>query len=301
MKFLFKRPSGIPVPEPPKPVPAAPDPAIAPAGVQSVVAPAPPAAAAPVAAAPAETPGKRADGYRQDHKSLYKQLLRGFYDAVLVTDPKGYVIDSNGRVQDAFQFDRNDVWDMEISKLIPGITPQLLERVKQGLSDNRHVLIDARCVRKDGASFQAEVAISSLDLINEGDMVFSVRNVERRKRQMQLLRSLQNALANDLSAVAVTDRNGRITYASQTLRAVWGCEKDDQVIGKPLASLWPNDPQAEKPLQQALAGERWLGMLQATTCDGRPITVGAAIDVDRSLESQDVVGLVCSFVEIHEG
>ncbi len=295
MKFLFKRPNGIPTPEPAKPEPVSQAP-VAPAAPAAPAAAAPAAAAAPVAAGDA-----KAGVYRQDHKSLYKQLLRGLYDAVFVTDPKGHVIDSNGRVQDAFQFDRNEVWDMEISKLVPGITPQLLERVKQGLSENRHVLIDARCIRKDGTPFPAEVAISSIDLINEGDMVFSVRNVERRKRQSQLLRSLQNALANDLSAVAVCDREGKISYASQTLRTMWGCDKDEQIIGKPLASLWPSDPQAEEPLRQALNGERWLGMLKAAAVDGRPFSVGGAIDVDRSLESQEVVGMVCSFVEVNEG
>jgi PAS domain S-box-containing protein len=295
MKFLFKRPNGIPPPAPPKPEPAAPAPASA-----SIAVPAAAPAAAPAPAATAEATVKSA-AFRQDHKSLYKQLLHGLYDAVLVTDPKGHVIDSNGRMQEAFQFDRNEVWDMEIVKLIPGITPQLLERVKQGLSENRHVLIDARCVRKDGSVFPAEVAISPIDLINEGDLVFSVRNLERRKRQTQLLHSLQNALANDLSAVAICDREGKISYASQTLRNLWGCEKDERLVGLPLVSLWPNDPQTDAPLQSALAGQRWLGMLQATARDGRSFGVGAAIDVDRSLESQEVVGLVCSFVEVHEG
>ena len=297
MNFLFKRPTVIPVPEPTQPAPVVqpPAPVVAP-----VTAPVP---RAPVAAtvAPAADAAGKPPVYRQDHRSLYKQLLRGLYDTVFVTDPKGHVIDCNGRVQDSFQYDRNDVWDMEISKLIPGITPQLLERVRQGLSDNRHVLIDARCVRKDGTAFPAEVAISSIDLINEADMVFSVRNVERRKRQSQLLRSLQNALANDLSAVAVSDRDGKITYASLALRTLWGCEKDEQIIGKPLVELWPNDPQAGEPLQQVLAGQRWMGMLKATALDGHSFNVGASIDVDRGLELQEIVGLVCSFVEIHEG
>ena len=259
MKFLFKRASGIPAPKPPQPEPAAPSPVSA--AASAAASGEDPASLAPAAAVPADA--SRTSAYRQDHKSLYKQLLRGLYDAVFVTDPKGHVIDSNGRVQDAFQFDRNEVWDMEIGKLIPGITPQLLERVRQGLSENRHVLIDARGIRKDGTAFPAEVAISSIDLINEGDIVFSVRSVERRKRQSQLLRSLQNALANDLAAVAVCDRAGQITYASRTLRTLWGCEKDEQLIGKPLAGLWPNDPQAKEALQRAFAGERWLGMLKA--------------------------------------
>ena len=306
MKFLFKRPSAIPAAAPAPAEPALRNPA---ASVVPVAAPAAPAVAAPrepvpppaaVPAATGETAGKGA-GYRQDHRSLYKQLLKGLFDAVFVTDPKGHVIDSNGRVQDAFLFDRNEVWDMEISKLIPGITPQLLERVKQGLSENRHVLIDVRCVRKDGTFFPAEVAISSIDLINDGDLVFSVRNVERRKQQSQLLRSLQNALANDLAAVAVCDLQGMLTYASPTLCTLWGCEKDEQIIGRQLADLVPDDPQAGSLLKSVLAGPRWLGMLQAKALDGRVFKIGAALDADRGLDSQDVAGVVCSFVEIHEG
>jgi PAS domain S-box-containing protein len=299
MKFLFKRPSSIPVPEAPKsvagpavaPAPAAP---VAPVSAVPVPAPEPAPVAAPLAS------GKGGGPYRQDHRSLYKQLLRGMYDAVLVTDPKGHVIDSNLRVQEFFHYDPNEVWDLEISKLIPGITMQLLERVKQGLSESRHVLMDARCVRKDGHSFPAEVAISSLDLINEGDVVFSVRNIERRKRQSQLLRSLQNAMANDLSAIAVCDNDGQIIYANHALRTLWACEKDEQIIGKQLTSLWPDDPQGAEPIRRARSGERWMGMLDARAFDGRRFQVGVAMDVDRPLEGTEVVGLVCSFVEVHE-
>jgi PAS domain S-box-containing protein len=294
MNFLFKRPSSIPTP--PKPVPVAPAVAAAPA----LAAAAPPSVAAPQPEVLAPAAGKGVGPYRQDHRSLYKQLLGGLYDAVLVTDPKGHVIDSNSRMQEFFQFNRNEVWDMEISKLIPGITLQLLERVKQGLSENRHVLIDARCARKDGVIFPAEVAISSIDLINQGDIVFSVRNTERRKRQSQLLRSLQNALANDLAAVAVCDSDGQIIFANQTMRTMWGCENDEQIIGKLLPTLWPDDPQAGEPIRCALGGERWMGMLNAKACDARLFQVGAAVDVDRAMESQDVVGLVCSFVEVQE-
>jgi len=301
MNFLFKRPAAVkpqtavPAPELSKPAPVTVPPAVPPPHLPAG------AEVAPFARTPvAEAAVKPTGVYRQDHKSLYKQLLRGLYDAVFVTDPKGHVIDSNERVSDAFQFDKNDVWDMEIGKLIPGITPQLLARVKQGLAENRHVLIDARCVRKDGTVFPAEVAISLLDLINEGDMVFSVRNVERRKRQSQLLRSLQNAVGNDLAAVALCDREGIVTYASASLRTLWGCGADEQIIGQPLAGLWPDDPHADVPLKSALAGQRWLGTLKATARQGRVFKIDAAVDVDRILGSREAIGVVCSFVEIRE-
>lgn len=301
LNFLFKRPNGIPIPvqvvKPPAPaVPASP----------AMPAPAVPAAggvpaSAPAVSAPASCKSDAAAiAYRSDHKSLYKQLLRGLYDAVLVTDPKGHVIDSNGRVQDFFQFDKSEVWDMEIGKLIPGVNRQLLDRVRLGLAEDRHVMIGARGIRKDGTSFPAEVAISAIDLMNEGDLIFSVRNVERRKQQTSLLRSLQNALSNDLSSVAVCDREGHVTYASQALRTLWGCEKDEQILGRALPSLWPGDAQGAEPVQKALAGERWMGLLHAAAQDGRAFAVAAAIAADHDAD-QGVTGLVCSFIEVQDG
>jgi len=296
LKFLFKRPDGVPAPAPvpvAKPAPVAP---VAPAAADKVVDH---AAVVPVeegAAKPAT------NGFRSDHKSLYRQLLRGLYDAILITDPKGHVIDGNDRVAESFQFGKNEVWDMEIAKLIPGITRQLMDRVRQGLAEDRHVMIDARCIRKDGTVFPAEVSISTIDLMNTGDYVFSVRNVEKRKRQLRFSRSLQNALDNDLAAVAVCDAAGLVTYASRAFLTLLGWDKAEMILGKPLAELFPGDAAAwAEACQKANAGERWLGMLHTTTAgQARPLALAAAIARDGSSETESA-GMVCSMIEIQEG
>lgn len=293
LKFLFKRPEETPAPV------SAP---VAPPATAPVVAPAAPRPVQPTAhpiPAVAKTVPAAATAYRSDHKSLYKQLLGGLYDAILITDPKGHIIDCNPRVADFFQFDKNEVWDMGIEKLIPGITPQLLARVQQGVAAERHVMIGARAVRKDLTSFPAEVAISAISLINEGDLVFAVRNVEKRKQQMALLRGAQGALANDLAAVAIADSGGRIVYANPALRQAWACSRDEDVIGQPLAGLWAADPQGGEPLRQAASGHRWTGTVQATARDGRGFQAAAACSAQRVGEADG--GYVCSFIELANG
>jgi PAS domain S-box-containing protein len=225
-------------------------------------------------------------------------LLRGMYDAILVTDPKGHVIDSNERVRDIFLHEPADVWDMEIGKLIPGITPSVLEQIRSGVADKRHVMIDARCLRKDGQYFPGEVAVCSINLINENDLVFSIRDMERRKGRMQLLRSFQGAMANDLSAIAVAGRDGRITYANKALRTFWKITKDEDIIGRFLVSLWTGDEQGDKPFQTAVAGEHWEGTLVAIASDGSKFKVQAALGTDRS--DTEPVGVVCAFLPAKE-
>lgn len=293
LKFLFKRPEGVPAPLV-KPVPTA------------------PAIPAPVAKPPeTSASGANADvvakpetsTFRSDHKSLYRQLLRGLYDAVLITDPKGHVIEGNDRVAEYFQFGKNEVWDMEIAKLIPGISRPLMDRVRQGLAEERHVMIDARCIRKDGTAFPAEVSISTIDLMNEGDFVFAVRNVERRKRQLRFSRSLQNALDNDLAAVLVCDPAGLVTYASRGCLSLWGLEKDEAILGKPVADLFLRDAAIwGEACAKAKAGERWLGMLHATVGGERPVALAAAVARDGGAGGDTgTAGVVCSLIEIQEG
>ena len=56
---------------------------------------------------------------RQDHKSLYRQLMAGLYDAMLVTDPNGHVIELNPRAMEYFLYSQEDVWDKPVATLIP--------------------------------------------------------------------------------------------------------------------------------------------------------------------------------------
>ena len=97
----------------------------------SVSVPATPLVTPSVSLAPSITGGSGviASAYKSDHRSLYKQLLGGLYDAVLVTDPKGHVIDINNRVTYFFNYTPEETWDLPISTLIPGVNTALISRI----------------------------------------------------------------------------------------------------------------------------------------------------------------------------
>jgi PAS domain S-box-containing protein len=250
---------------------------------------------APAVVRARETPSA-APGYRSDHKSLYKQLLAGLYDAVLITDPKGYVIEVNARVQEFFLYDGTETWDMAIGELIPGVNASLIERIRQGLSGDRFVLLDARCVRKDRTTFTAEVAISSIDLMNEGDFVFAVRNVERRRGMLQKLRGSHNALMQALSADALCDREGRVRVANPSLLALWGYGREEDLVGTPITALWPQDAANQGVVAKVMSGTKWQGTIQATARNGLRFQVKAQLSPERE-GREGIVGLVCSFLE----
>ena len=118
----------------------------------------------------------------RDHKSLFRQFLAGMYDAVLITDPSGHLVEINRRTTEYFGYVAEDLTDRPVGALIPGVDAALVERIRRGLDDGRRVMLDAKCLRRDGSKFPAEVTISEIDLFEPGDLVFTVRSTERRPR-----------------------------------------------------------------------------------------------------------------------
>lgn len=122
---------------------------------------------------------------QQSQKALYYQLMNGLYDAILIMGEQGHVIDCNQRVTPTLGYEREEMWDKHISEFVKGISPKIFADMKQALGDNRQVLITAKCSRKDGTTFLAEVGVSVMDL-NGHNLVFSIRNIEKRLSKMRI-------------------------------------------------------------------------------------------------------------------
>ncbi|MDD2455810.1 MAG: PAS domain S-box protein [Kiritimatiellae bacterium] len=233
---------------------------------------------------------------RQDHRSLYRQLMAGMYDALLVTDPNGHLIELNPRAMEYFLYKPEDVFDKPVGTLIPGVSTQMVGRIRKGLDDARHIMLDAKCQRKDGSAFTAEVTISVIDLINTGDLVFTVRNTERRRKQWQSMRSMANAFSNAQCAGFVCDNNRVFKAVNRAFLEMFGAVEEAEVLGRAFEDLMPDDP-LPGLFGQALAGETVTCRIGADTENGD----GAEVDVRMApdLHAKDnIVGVVGSMLQV---
>ncbi|MDO5318383.1 MAG: PAS domain S-box protein [bacterium] len=128
-----------------------------------------------------------------NQKVLYYQLMNGLYDAVLILDDNGHIVDCNNRVETVLGYNRDEMWDMPVSDVVKGIGPQIFQQMKDALHGNHQVLINAKCTRKDGVGFQGEVGVCIMHLTRGENLVFTIRNVEKRIAAMreQLLKELK--------------------------------------------------------------------------------------------------------------
>lgn len=187
-------------PAPTAPAPAAP--AVAPHPAPPPLQPDVPNAERPVS--PPLEPATTLIRPQPNQKVLYYQLMNGLYDAVLILDQNGHIVDCNTRVTPVLAYNRDEMWDMPVADVIKGIGPQIFQQMKDALYNNHQVLINAKCTRKDGTTFQGEVGVCLMHLTRGENLVFTIRNVE--KRMAEAMRKAREQLQGTQSTPPPTPR-----------------------------------------------------------------------------------------------
>ena len=190
----------------------------------------------------------------KDRKSLFRQFLAGMYDAVVITDPNGHILEVNPRAEEHFGYTQEEVLDKPISFYIPGLSPEIVQRIRKGLEDDRHMMIDANGLNKDGTKFACEVTVSIIDLMDPGDLVFTVRNVERRRRVREMLRAKENAFQISQAALFACDAEGRFTQVNDSFLQMFGLDDEEEAKAHVFGDFTNDDPLPDN-FKKALEGE----------------------------------------------
>ena len=231
----------------------------------------------------------------KDRRSLFRQFLTGMYDAVIIADPNGHILDINPRAVEHFGRDLDEVMDQPVSTLIPGLKSEVVQRIRHAMEGDHRVMINANGVNKTGDRFACEVAVSSIDLMNPGDLVFTVRNIERRREIMSSFRARSAAFDISPSALFACDLKGVITEANEAFLEMFGLESKEGAVGHSFKEFM-NDAALPENFEKALEGERTVAVIEAVG-DGEETTKVEVVFAPNST-SKKTVGIVGSVVKL---
>ena len=172
----------VPAPAPAPQAPAAPPPPLQPEPPPAAAEPPPPPS--PAAAEPPPAPAAPLQ-QATTQRDLYRSLMDALYDAVLLVDEKGHVVDSNKRVEQTFGYTPDEMWDMSLQQLIKGFGQHVLVQLAEPLHEHRPVIIDGRGIRKDGSTFTAEVTVGRVKLGRSENILMAVRDIGKRLLAVQ--------------------------------------------------------------------------------------------------------------------
>lgn len=231
--------------------------------------------------------------------SRYDQLLQSIYDAALITDLNGRIVDSNIRSVEFLQHSRLELQQLTILEIISGADAGLINTLCQNLQKEKFGLLQAYCLRKDRSYFPAEIAVNLLKF-EDPKLCFFVRDVTLRRQAEEMLRTEHNAIQNAGNGIAIATEDAKLEYVNPAILKMWNYDDQNELLGHDLRSLLADTPAAEEMVQSVLTDHSsWLGELGAKRKDGSVFEIQVSAACNRDTDGE-VAGMVVSFVDISD-
>lgn len=208
-------------------------------------------------------------------RDLFRSLLSGLYDGILIVDSKGYLIQSNQRARDFFGYTEEEMWNIKCNQLIPTLNSKVLFKIQSHVADGRFTIVNASCKRKDETQFPAEIAISSIHLVNDGDLIFSVRNCERRNKARYRHQLQDDALEYAGAGVIACTGDGFIEYANPAFLKMIMAEKEQDVLQRCIGDFCRDTGPVGELMRVPSQYGAWYGCLNLKTIRGASLRVQA--------------------------
>ena len=120
-------------------------------------------------------------------QSKYEGLLHSIYDAVLITEPDGKIVEANARAEYTFMLAREDLYEMNFIELVSGADEKLLDVIQKNVDNRRFTILEAVCLRADGTRFFAEIVVNKLRGRQKA-LCCLVRDITERKQAEEQLK-----------------------------------------------------------------------------------------------------------------
>lgn len=116
---------------------------------------------------------------------------------------------------------------------------------------------------------------------------------------MENLNSMIKKYAFDsaFDAVALAGLDDNIIYVNKAFLELWGCEKENEVIGKPFTELWTDQKEVSGLLKKLRCEEKWLYELAALKKDGTTFDARVSANLVKDANGKPI-GIMASFIDI---
>jgi len=128
-----------------------------------------------------------------------KALFDNLYDAALIIDLAGNIVDANPRAVQSFQYDREELSEGNIQDIIAGLNESVLRNICQNLINDQFTLIQAFCIRKDSSHFPSEISSSRIHLAGKDYLCFFIRDITTRREAEDEIKHARDELEQQVT------------------------------------------------------------------------------------------------------
>ncbi|WP_077033279.1 bifunctional diguanylate cyclase/phosphodiesterase [Pelomonas sp. KK5] len=230
-----------------------------------------------------------------------RAIVEASLDAVVTIDAQGRIVDFNPAAVAIFGYARDEVLGWPLSQCI--VPPDLRERHERGFArvmagGPSHLLgkrIEIRAMRKGGAEFPVELALTRTPIRGEPAFTAHLRDLTERQAAEQSLQLRSVALDTVDNGICIVDAQGRIDYSNPAFAEIVGRAA---LVGRDFGWLFAEgrdgQPRIPRALRAAVArGGLPLRRMRYRKPDGREIWCDVVVKMLR-----DTAGMVTHSVAV---
>lgn len=222
----------------------------------------------------------------------YRFLFENAYDAILLADRRGTVLEANARATAFFQYTDTGLSGVPLSVLVAGVTVPLLEEILAAISDSRYMRIQAFAVRKGGSFIAVEIVAMGNGLGAPEPVCYLIRDIQSRWQAEQKLLSAYHAMDNTDSGIGIVDMEGMVVYANRMMLQLLAEGDESAVLGHPLKTWFDVDSVITPMFTNIRQQMRWLGEQRLLVNEqSRWLQVAAVPDIN---DDDELRGMVLS-------
>ena len=123
--------------------------------------------------------------------------------------------------------------------------------------------------------------------------------LSERERIEQVLRTRDWAIRSSISAMALADLEGSLTYVNPAFRKLWGHDSHEELLGTSVTAFWQDEAKAADVARALSSKGHWIGTLVAKRKDGTTFEVELAASMVTD-EARKPICMMASFNDITE-
>lgn len=236
-----------------------------------------------------------------DHvgNSDFQELLQSVYDGAIIATLDGDIVDANSRATEFLRLSHSELRTRNLTAIISGADTATIQTLHSSVENDRFVLIQAHCVRKDGVLFPVEIAVNRLHVRENVYFCCFIRDVTVRRQAEEMLRTVHNAIQNASTGIAISNRRGLLKYVNKATVSLWGVKSEEDLLGHDLRTLIRDTKQVEVMIEAVHSGQDWSGAVALPRHDGTSPLVQISAAGNRDADNE-LVGMVFSFLDISD-
>jgi len=243
---------------------------------------------------------------RRSLEGKFRDVIEFAPDAIILSDQEGNIVQANARTLELFGYARNELLGHSAEMLLtPEGRVSHRERRAWVLGQPRGSRIEsqARCVRKDGSEFDADVSVSPLHAGRGPLLLAMVRDATNRIAQQEKLREAaryaRSLIETSMDPMVLIDLTGKVQDANDAACQITGLPRE-ALIGSDAPSRFTQPEKLYEGYKQVMADGQALNyQLTIKHASGRTYDVLCNAKAFRNGQGE-VVGLLASAHDVTE-